>query len=155
MREIKFRAWDEKREVMHQEFNFIQSHGDGHNWIVPIKHLSDPTWMEDIENSIQEMPHERRQFKLMQYTGLKDKNGVEIYEGDILAICDDLRLTSVVEYKHCGFVMKHTKHSARKRFINGHNEEPIFHNSEIALTVVGNIHENKELLTEPSDVEGV
>jgi len=57
MREIKFRAWDKEREE-----------------IVPVTQLF---W--DILGNLKTPDS----FILMQYTGLKDKNGKEIYEGDI------------------------------------------------------------------------
>lgn len=33
-REIKFRAWDENNEVMHNDFQFIKSGNDGNDWIL-------------------------------------------------------------------------------------------------------------------------
>lgn len=65
-REIKFRAWDtEKKEMFTPDF--IDG-GDGHI-------------LEYIEYA---SPSLRHSAILMQYTGLKDRNGKEIYEGDLV-----------------------------------------------------------------------
>ena len=60
-REIKFRAWDKEEKRM----------------VVDIK-IDHKITINEYIRRIQEF------YILMQYTGLKDKNGVEIYEGDIL-----------------------------------------------------------------------
>lgn len=64
MRELKFRAWDIKRRVMVQDFLSIDDCGDVYG-----RHTDDSIGTCHI----------------MQFTGVADKNGEEIYEGDILA----------------------------------------------------------------------
>ena len=93
---------------------------------------------------------------VMQYTGLKDKNGVEIYEGDIVRILysdwpsqqepytlslddymDSLSNVGVVIFKDCEFCLQLNK--------DGYTSS-IFSGSHGRIKVIGNIYENPELL---------
>ena len=64
-----------------------------------------------------------------QYTGLKDKNGKRIFEGDILSIWNDRN--DVVVYEDGAFIMEDTEIPMR---------------FAIKFEVIGNIHDNPELL---------
>ena len=108
-REIKFRAWDGLR-ITTSGIQFSTTDGK-------------LTMIQD--------------YPLMQFTGLKDKNDKEIYEGDILK-CDDDKLRQITWYElgagwRVGINDKDT-------YFNGLG---VYANT---FQVLGNIYENPELL---------
>ena len=122
MREIKFRAWDKENEKMMK---------------VSSLHL------ENKEISVKENGTFRlfRMQDLMQYTGLKDKNNKEIYEGDILFFRDE-NTKYVVVWQDAAFIIKSIE-------IRKYSEEMCWLDDiEICCEIVGNIYENKNLLEE-------
>jgi len=118
MREIKFRAWDaDSKPPRMIEGNHIQ-----HLSIVYIERASMP---------------------LMQYTGLKDKNGVEVYEGDIFKSENHNPLNFQVEFVEGAWC-------ATSPYVKDYPTE-MYHFSLESIEVISNIHENPELLEVESD----
>jgi uncharacterized phage protein (TIGR01671 family) len=132
MRDIKFRQWyDGKMRMLDQQFIGVGQVG----W-------SDTHWV-DVNSDDQE------ESALMQNTGIKDKNGVEIYEGDILKWGD-----------HCGWCHEMPVRTAQVEIdpdIQFNSQVGIFHFGNFAyghpkdgllehVEVIGNIYENPELL---------
>ena len=135
MRELKFRAWDKEDEAY---LHITKNEEDG---VVGISPDGKKTlYLEDGEVIVLE------DIIIEQYTGLKDKNGKEIYEGDILRLTreaarDKSTLYQVVWIEHiAGF---DTKNLDKKRWDIGYLNETA---AEKDYLVIGNIHENKELL---------
>jgi uncharacterized phage protein (TIGR01671 family) len=125
MREIKFRAWDKKENKMQQVVQILYGH-EASNYPLSVDFFRSvkSRLIKDIE--------------LMQYTGLKDKNGKEIYEGDILFF------GSVDE--GCGdtYEVMWVKNGFKARWI--HTGKEYFEELDDTFEVIGNIYENKELL---------
>ena len=127
MREIKFRAWlkEEKKMVNVETIDFTDK---------SIQYLEKNEFINAY--LLRRMIFD--DVELMQYTGLKDKNDKEIYEGDILFFRDE-NMKYVVVWQDTAFIIKSIeirKYSEKMYWID---------DAEICCEIVGNIYE-KNLL---------
>tara|TARA_R110000851_G_C12867472_1_gene544636 strand:+ start:54 stop:464 length:411 start_codon:yes stop_codon:yes gene_type:complete len=127
-REIKFRVWSVIRE----------------SWVHPVLDITNYFKLSDNENRIIE-----------QYTGLKDKSGKEIYEGDIIKFHTGMKYRDSINTKICFnegcFGFRSLNHDGKKT-ISGFipfsairsslENNNIWLDVEEVLEVTGNIHEN-------------
>jgi len=126
MREIKFRAWDKNIETM-VDPAFLQL--DGNGLTAGFYENCDPE-----ESAWETDPEILKNIILMQYTGLHDKNGKEIYEGDIIA--GEVHTWQVKwDDEDAGFYLSG---------IDGKFADWIGYAHQ--FEVIGNIYESKELL---------
>ncbi len=132
MKEIKFRAWD-------KIFN---------KWIHPSQVQLSGTGIVTIqdENLDYLIDNDHKQAEIVFYTGLKDKNGTEIYEGDKVKLGVLPTEEEPEEEIHTAEVM-----FSKGQFWITHYGFPLKSyacNDKCFIEVIGNIYENPELLKE-------
>lgn len=131
MREIEFRAWD-NRQNKYLNPDDVSISADGFITVSNVdgKH----------SRAVQPPGDLSPWFIIEQYTNLKDKNGTEIYEGDVVKVEGDGEIYRV-EWIYSGFGLEPRYNSPRY---------PILGNVKLRkkIEVIGNIHENPELLEE-------
>ena len=118
MRPIKFRAWNDIEKIM-IDWNTLQA--------------SPVLFMNILKGRV-------KHHQLMQFTGLQDKNGVDIYEGELISLHDNQRGFTKVVFKNAyigGWLL-----------VRNNNACSLGARRQEDLEVVGNIPQNPELLEE-------
>lgn len=133
MREIKFRAYDTYNERMIYDPYYFRINSNSENedkkFNAPMEYAE--TW-QDIDDGIWRPCH------IMQFTGLKDKNGKEIYEGDIIR---HDTYGNKPSHKIMYFISTFRLLSLLR------NEDRLMLESQYRfIEVIGNVYENSELL---------
>lgn len=172
MREIKFRVWSSYYGEFIEDFdNFELRLGSPNvvSWtdIACDGHGPDAIGCGGCYDAYVTHDVDEKKFILMQYTGLKDKNGKEIYEGDIVISPKPYNLEHYkgpglngfkgeVGYIVCNGIGFHVRH--RSFYGECENQVNVIHegyglisgydlwNHQRQFEVIGNIHENPELL---------
>jgi uncharacterized phage protein (TIGR01671 family) len=120
-REIKFQVWDKDAKQM---------------WTWGDINIADKEGVMCFLDMLQQ-----DQFIKRQFTGLRDKNGKEIYEGDIIRAKNGVQIGTVIWVESdCKYVVRWTKDNPTKMVYDSNMSSAQW------CEVIGNIYENPELL---------
>ena len=125
MREIKFRAWVKEKKAIFE--------------VILIDYVTKKVTylLERVGHLLSIRDAKFNDIEFMQYTGLKDKNNKEIYEGDIFHI-GSKKILYVVEWIDCGLKGRQIKNISWIGLDYWKDD----------IEVIGNIYENPELMEE-------
>ena len=124
MREIKFRAWDKENKAFMPSEGYAICDGD----VMGLRYGNE---MEDVLTD---------QIELMQYTGLKNMNGVDIYERDIVKSnykYAQPKISQIIMEDGNSYIAGEDLATGNEMLVSDHVDE---------IEVIGNIHANPELL---------
>lgn len=126
MRDIRFRAWDAVDKVMYHDIQLGITFDDGSKYT--------------FDMFLQSPPGDYHKWHIMQFTGLFDKNGKEVYEADhvqhLPTAFDGRSYEGIIIWHegHCRFALKCADQSSQ--FLDSLN----------TYEIIGDIHEHKHLL---------
>jgi len=153
-REIKFRAWDKRNDEMCEVISFQKPH-------VVVNCIDRSTIYMSSKHPMTHKLLNLEKVEIMQYTGLNDKNGIEIYENDIvqedelLSVCMWINNVGAYAFVPMEIYLSNLQDKELincvifKEMIEQHGTDTFFENDipSVFVKVIGNIHANKEFLT--------
>jgi uncharacterized phage protein (TIGR01671 family) len=139
-REIKFRAWDKTYKRMNYKVQVGNTDYEDQNY------SCNSIWVDYSDNKTTGwMNADDKCIDLMQFTGLKDKNGKEIYEGDILEIDKTPQPFSWSSVHKVEYVSQSGRFHLIGTMFDNMYEGISDISGKNCCEIIGNIHENPEL----------
>jgi uncharacterized phage protein (TIGR01671 family) len=150
MREIKFRVWSKNDKKFLEDYHYPIGHSA--IWLEMLSgrvlHIEpNCTYDTECELETKDLNELLKGIEVMQYTGLKDKNGKEIYEGDVISFIDMSTETSIINKAVIVFDESQSAlrpQEIKKNYRGGHYY--VHWNMIKDIQVIGNIYENPELI---------
>jgi uncharacterized phage protein (TIGR01671 family) len=145
MRAIEFRAWDKSNKRFVNEFKNV--------------YICDEGRIYTLTHGIDEEFLDTQDYEIMQFTGLLDKNGTKIYEGDVVEwkskhywhskVCEqyEIRFGNIHLWSNESYAGTVGFYCVRNNMDTQYGIHHLIHN-DIEVEVIGNIHQNKELIKE-------
>lgn len=130
MCEIKYRVWSKKQKTYNYKHPF-NTHG--------YFYISQNGILFSDYGNVITPEIKQDDFVIERYAGIKDQDDKEIYAGDIV---------SVYEGRYVGYIVQHSSGEWRIIWVSPQGTEDSLYSHRTICEVVGNIHENPELLKE-------